>query len=95
MLRDLLSDRIHVAVKSAIAKGQLPAEADALPYIEKPRDEKFGDYATNVAMTLAKPARKAPAQAARRRSAKPRRGARCAARNGCCCGATHGSSRRL
>ena len=38
----------------------LGAPADVLPLLERPRDPAFGDWATNLAMTLAKPLGKKP-----------------------------------
>ncbi|MBO9542150.1 arginine--tRNA ligase [bacterium] len=60
-IRTLIADAVSEALRRAVEEGALPAEAAAQPTIEKPRDAKFGDFATNVAMTLAKPAKKAPA----------------------------------
>ncbi|HEY9897672.1 MAG TPA: arginine--tRNA ligase [Pantanalinema sp.] len=64
-IRTLIADAVSDALRRAVEEGALPAEAMTQPTIEKPRDPKFGDFATNVAMTLAKPARKAPAAIAR------------------------------
>lgn len=58
--RQLIANAFESAIDKAVNLGQLPA-VEAVPTIEKTRDPKFGDFATNVAMTLAKPAKKAPA----------------------------------
>jgi arginyl-tRNA synthetase len=57
------------SVKAAIAKGELPAELSsnrALDEItlERPRNREHGDYATSIALALAKVAGKAPRQIA-------------------------------
>lgn len=49
----------------AVAAGALPAEAAEQPVaIEVPRDRSHGDYASNLAMTLARPARRNPREIA-------------------------------
>jgi arginyl-tRNA synthetase len=58
--RQLIADAVLTAIRSAVDEGALPPEAANPPTIERTRDPKFGDFATNVALTLAKPARKAP-----------------------------------
>lgn len=58
--RQLIALAFETAIGKAVDQGQIPA-VEVVPAIEKTRDPKFGDFATNVAMTLAKPARKAPA----------------------------------
>lgn len=59
--RQLIAGAVRSALEKAVSSGALPPEAVTTPLIEKTRDPKFGDFATNVAMTLAKPVRKAPA----------------------------------
>lgn len=58
--RQLIASAVRSALEKAVSEGALPPEAVATPLIEKTRDPKHGDFATNVAMTLAKPTRKAP-----------------------------------
>ena len=65
----LLAAAILESVKAAIAKGELPAELSsnrALDEItlERPRNREHGDYATSIALALAKVAGKAPRQIA-------------------------------
>ena len=65
----LLAASILESVKAAIAKGELPAELSsnrALDEItlERPRNREHGDYATSIALALAKVAGKAPRQIA-------------------------------
>lgn len=61
MLLQTVENTLQQALNAAIAAGELPAEAavDSIK-VEIPRDTTHGDYATNLAMALAKPARKAP-----------------------------------
>lgn len=65
MLRQILADHLAGALDAAIEQGKLPQGLSVRPQIEKPRDPQHGDYATNVAMMLAKPAKMAPAQIAK------------------------------
>ncbi len=54
-IRDELGKALSMAVQAA-----LPAHADATVAIERPRQAAHGDYASNVAMTLAKRAQRNP-----------------------------------
>ncbi|MEB3330219.1 MAG: arginine--tRNA ligase [Candidatus Sericytochromatia bacterium] len=60
MLKSLVADALHRALVAAIAAGDVPVEAPPMPGVEVPRDPAHGDYATNVAMVLARAARMAP-----------------------------------
>ena len=65
----LLAAAILESIKAAIAKGELPAELSsnrALDEItlERPKNREHGDYATSIALALAKVAGKAPRQIA-------------------------------
>ena len=51
---------IHDALKKAQQAGELQLSSFPEIVIEKPKDEKMGDFSTNVAMTLAKSERKSP-----------------------------------
>lgn len=60
-----LAGAVHAAVAAAVAEGELDIPAEALPgageiVIERPKNPDHGDYATNIAMRLAKPAKQAP-----------------------------------
>lgn len=58
-----LSDVIVAAVKAAVGSGDLALAEDQIPtsvVLERPKNPDHGDYATNVAMRLAKPAAKPP-----------------------------------
>ena len=57
-----LTDRLTKGVQAALAHAGLPTVDDCA--WEIPRQPEHGDYATNVAMQLARPARKAPRQIA-------------------------------
>ena len=48
----------------ARAARALGAPDDVAPVLERPRDPAHGDWATNLAMTLAKPLKKKPAEIA-------------------------------
>lgn len=57
MITDELADIVREAVDLACAEGGLPEACRGVPIeVEPPRNRGFGDYATNVALVLAKPA---------------------------------------
>src|SRR5271168_2162331 len=58
-MKDLIVSILRDAIGRARADGQLTSEMPAIG-IEAPRDSAHGDIASNIAMTLAKPERKAP-----------------------------------
>jgi arginyl-tRNA synthetase len=57
-----LTDRLTEGVRTALEKAGLPAPADCA--WEIPRQAEHGDYSTNVAMVLARAAKRAPRQIA-------------------------------
>jgi arginyl-tRNA synthetase len=57
-----LTDRLAEGVRTALAAAGLPEAADCA--WEVPRQAEHGDYATNVAMTMARAAKRAPRQIA-------------------------------
>ncbi len=57
-----VTDRLTEAMRQALATADLPAPEDVL--WEVPRQAEHGDYSSNVAMVLAKPARRSPRQIA-------------------------------
>jgi len=61
---DLLSRLVRDAIVAATEAGELTLVEIPEPHLERPRDPSHGDWATNVAMQLAKPARMAPRQIA-------------------------------
>ena len=59
MTPEALADVVQAAIAEAADDGELALSADAIPdavVIERPRNPEHGDYASNVAMRLAKPA---------------------------------------
>lgn len=60
MLKQEIAACLATALAAARADGLVPAEGNANPGVEVPRDASHGDYATNIAMQLAKPAKMAP-----------------------------------
>ncbi len=59
----VLADAVHAAVVDAIAAGALslaPEQVPASVTIERPKQRDHGDYATNIALQLAKPAQRKP-----------------------------------
>ncbi len=63
-IREQIEEIIKSSITQAVSEGLLP-EAD-IPSImtEKPREEAFGDLSTNIAMQMARQAKKAPRQIA-------------------------------
>lgn len=58
-----LSEALHAVLTAAVADGAVPLPADAVPAsvtVERPRSREHGDWATNVAMQVAKKAGRAP-----------------------------------
>ncbi len=63
MTPDELSRALSAALASAVADGTLALPADAVPasvHVERPRQREHGDWATNVALQLAKKAGTTP-----------------------------------
>ncbi|PZR52060.1 arginine--tRNA ligase [Xylanimonas oleitrophica] len=63
MTPDELSGALSAALASAVADGTLALPADAIPasvHVERPRQREHGDWATNVALQLAKKAGTTP-----------------------------------
>jgi len=63
MTPDQLAAAIRTAVLSAVTDGELALSADQVPAevtVERPRNPEHGDYATNIALQLAKPAGSSP-----------------------------------
>ncbi len=55
-----LGAAIGAAVAASVAAGELAVEVPAVVEVERPRQKEHGDYATSLALRLAKPAGKAP-----------------------------------
>jgi len=74
LIPNQISQLIHQAIKKAQKKGDLPKFDIPEVVIERPKDPTHGDYATPVALGLARYARMAPVQIAEKitkRMAKP------------------------
>ncbi len=65
-MKQHLRDLLNRAVEQLQAEGELPADAGADIHIERTRDSRHGDFASNIAMLLAKPARCKPRELADR-----------------------------
>ena len=64
-----LAAAITAAIQGAIAQGELPAELSGTPAItnivlDRPKNRDHGDYATSIALALAKPSGKSPREVA-------------------------------
>ncbi len=59
-MKDALRDLISQALEKACADGVLSLERVPVAHLEVPRDPTHGDLASNIAMSLAKPAKMAP-----------------------------------
>ena len=59
-MKHILEQLVRQALDTLKNSGSLPAETEVPVHIERTRDKAHGDYACNVAMMLAKPARRAP-----------------------------------
>mgnify|MGYP002063503972 CR=1 FL=1 len=63
-MRTAIAQLVSAALDS-LAGGELPDEVrGARPQIDRTRDPRHGDFACNVALTLAKPARRKPREIA-------------------------------
>jgi arginyl-tRNA synthetase len=59
-----LSAAVIAAVKAAVASGELAVEPPQAVTVERPKNREHGDYATNVALQLAKSAGRSPREIA-------------------------------
>ncbi len=64
MTPDSLADAVLSAVRAAVDAGELAVQPPATVTVERPRQREHGDYATNVALQLAKPAKRPPREVA-------------------------------
>ena len=65
-MKSRLKDLVSEAVANLQQNGTLPAELDPNIQIERTRDSSHGDFACNIAMLLAKPARAKPRELAQK-----------------------------
>jgi len=63
-MKQELTQLIQQALDSLITQGLLPEDAKPAIQIDRTRDKSHGDLASNIALTLAKPARKNPRELA-------------------------------
>jgi arginyl-tRNA synthetase len=63
-MKKRLEDLLHAAVGSLRGLGEIPPETEVKIMVERAKDAQHGDFATNVAMTLAKALRCNPRQLA-------------------------------
>ncbi len=64
MTPDSLADAVLSAVRAAVDAGELAVQPPVTVTVERPRQREHGDYATNVALQLAKPAKRPPREVA-------------------------------
>lgn len=65
-MKEYIAGLIQSAVDTLKASGELPEEVSPNITIDNTRDKSHGDFASNIALTLAKPAGKPPRQIAER-----------------------------
>ena len=63
-MKEELTRLIQQALDSLVAQGQLPDDIASQVQIDRTRDTSHGDLASNIALTLARPARKNPRELA-------------------------------
>ncbi|RMG30721.1 MAG: arginine--tRNA ligase [Gammaproteobacteria bacterium] len=63
-MKERLRDLLTQALERLHADGQLPEAALVRPQVERTRDPAHGDFATNLALTLARPTRRKPREIA-------------------------------
>ncbi len=56
-VRQLIAETLYTAVEQAIRQGSLPAVTVPSELVERPQNPENGDFASNIAMRLAKMAR--------------------------------------
>jgi arginyl-tRNA synthetase len=59
-----VSSAVVAAIRAAVTAGELSVEVPAQATVERPKNKDHGDYATNVALQLAKPAGRPPREVA-------------------------------
>lgn len=64
LMKQVIAGLIDSALKTLIENGTLPDDVQPNIMVENTRDKSHGDYASNIALTLAKPARCNPRQLA-------------------------------
>ncbi|MDT0277716.1 arginine--tRNA ligase [Blastococcus goldschmidtiae] len=64
MTPEQLQAVVRTAVGAVVDRGALPVEVPAEVVVERPKNPEHGDYATNIALRLAKPAGRPPREVA-------------------------------
>lgn len=64
MIKNHVEELLNQALLHLKRDGIVPADIQTKPQLERTRSAEYGDYATNLAMVLAKPAKKAPRELA-------------------------------
>ncbi|MGD8784826.1 MAG: arginine--tRNA ligase, partial [Thioalkalispiraceae bacterium] len=59
-MKDTIADLLQLALRASQDSGTLPGDLNPTIQVDRTRDKSHGDFASNLAMTLAKPARKKP-----------------------------------
>ncbi len=59
-MKELIADLLSQSLRTLQSEGLLPADLEVDIQVERTRDPAHGDWASNLALTLAKPARKKP-----------------------------------
>src|SRR5690554_7119324 len=59
-MREQIEALLTTAIDTLIANGTLPAEVAPRIVLDRPRDKSHRDFATNLALMLAKPAKQPP-----------------------------------
>ncbi|MBW9264329.1 MAG: arginine--tRNA ligase [Candidatus Thiodiazotropha sp. (ex. Lucinisca nassula)] len=65
-MKKQIEQLVQAALKQLVQDGVIPQEAMPVPKIERTKDSRHGDFATNIAMALARPARTNPRELAQR-----------------------------
>ncbi|MCC1495768.1 arginine--tRNA ligase [Alcanivorax sp. 1008] len=63
-MKDRIIQSLDQAIAALKANGTLPADVTVTPQVDRTKDRSHGDYATNLALMLAKPAQKKPRELA-------------------------------
>ncbi|MGK0442831.1 MAG: arginyl-tRNA synthetase [Pseudohongiellaceae bacterium] len=63
-MKDHVAELLNAALNSLISSGDLPEDIQPRVIVDRTRDKNHGDFASNIAMTLAKAAKKAPREVA-------------------------------
>jgi len=59
-----VADAVVAAIRAAVAAGELSVDVPEQASVERPKNKDHGDYATNIALQLARPAGRAPREVA-------------------------------